>query len=154
MVIREAGIMARGYPLVYSSYHETGEKKIDVVLRSGLLSGILIFVESAFEKQNVEYIESKKYIIAFKADKILAEKAVEQEPILSYVIMDKEKKLDKFISKNISPFLKKILKEFISVYTGKNLSNVSLFEGFKKAIDKIFEIESKSLDEKFKESLF
>ena len=146
--------MARGYPLVYSSYHETGEKKIDVVLRSGLLSGILTFVESAFEKQIVEYIESKKYSIAFKADKILAEKAKEPEPILSYVIMDKEKKIDKFISKNVSPFLKKILKEFISDYTGKNLSNVSLFEGFKKTINKIFEIESKSLDEKFKESLF
>ncbi|HEY0090831.1 MAG TPA: hypothetical protein VGB37_18410, partial [Candidatus Lokiarchaeia archaeon] len=106
------------------------------------------------EKQIVEYIESKKYSIAFKADKILAEKAKEPEPILSYVIMDKEKKIDKFISKNVSPFLKKILKEFISDYTGKNLSNVSLFEGFKKTINKIFEIESKSLDEKFKESLF
>jgi len=153
MVIREAGIMARGYPLVYSSYHETGAG-IDVVLRSGLLSGILNFVESAFEKQIVEYIESKNYIIAFKADKILAEKAVEPEPIISYIIMDKEKKIDKFISKNISPLLKKILKEFILGYTGKNLSYISIFEDFKKVINKNFEIESKSLDEKIKQSLF
>ena len=145
--------MARGYPLVYSSYHETGAG-IDVVLRSGLLSGILNFVESAFEKQIVEYIESKNYIIAFKADKILAEKAVEPEPIISYIIMDKEKKIDKFISKNISPLLKKILKEFILGYTGKNLSYISIFEDFKKVINKNFEIESKSLDEKIKQSLF
>ena len=151
MVIREAGIMVRGYPLVYSSYHDTGGKDIDVVLRTGLLSGILTFIETAYTKDAIEYIESKNYIIVFKANYIKGEKSPEPEIIISYVILDKMKKLDKFITKNIMPFLEKILKKFIEKYSGKNLSNVSLFEEFKNDLDKIFKIESKSLDEKFKD---
>ena len=59
MVLREAGIMFRGYPLVYSSYHQTGEQKIDIVLRSGLLSGILTLIEVTYKTETIEFIESK-----------------------------------------------------------------------------------------------
>ena len=150
MVIKEVGIMVRGYPLVYSNYHDIGENKIEIILRSGLLSGILSFVESAFSNQSIEYIESKNFIIAFKADKIKAFKSIEEEPIISYAILDKEKKIDNFISKNVIPILKKILKKFISLYNNRNLTNISQFDDFKEQLNNVFEIESKSIEDKFK----
>ncbi|MFX1258608.1 MAG: hypothetical protein ACFFAN_12155, partial [Promethearchaeota archaeon] len=113
MVIHEAGIMVRGYPLVYSTYHHTGINEIDVVLRSGLLSGILNFIDTAFINEAIEYIESKNYTIAFKIEQIVGLKSIEPEPIVAYAILDKEKKLDKFISKKIIPFLKKVARNFI-----------------------------------------
>ncbi|MFX1395246.1 MAG: hypothetical protein ACFFAH_17005 [Promethearchaeota archaeon] len=151
MVIHEAGIMVRGYPLVYSTYHQTGIKEIDVVLRSGLLSGILNFIDTAYINEEIEYIESKKYTIAFKVDEIVGLRSIGPEPIVAYAILDKEKKLDKFISKNVIPFLKKVAKKFAKDYTGKNLSEVSQFVAFKKYLDNIFEVESKSIEEKFKD---
>jgi len=147
MVIREVGIMVRGYPLVYSSYHQTGEQQLDVVLRSGLLSGILTFAEVSYKNETIEFIESKKYIIAFKAGKIEGKKSSQPESIVAYAILDKEKKLDNFISKNVIPFLFKVLKQFISKYTKKNLSEVTQFYDFKKTIDKIFILESKTTED-------
>ena len=142
--------MVRGYPLVYSSYHQTGSHEIDVVLRSGLLSGIITFVETAFKTETIEFIESKKYTIAFKAGKIEGRSSLVPESIVAYAILDKEKKLDKFVSKNVTPFLLKVLKQFISKYTGANLSEVSQFSEFKENLDKVFILESKSSEDKFK----
>ena len=150
MVIREVGIMVRGYPLVYSNYHQTGSKQIDIVLRSGLLSGILTFIDTAYKAEIIEFIESKKYTIAFKARKIEGISSTEPEPIVAYAILDKEKKLDNFISKNVVPFLLKILNQFILKYTGVNLSEVTQFIDFKENLDKMFISESKSTEDKFK----
>lgn len=150
MVIREVGIMIRGYPLVYSSYHQTGGRQIDVVLRSGLLSGILTFIEVAYKTETIEFIESKKYTIAFKASKIEGRNSTQPEAIVAYAILDKEQKVDKFISKNVAPFLLKVLKQFISKFTGRNLSEVTQFKSFRENLDKTFILESKSTEDKFK----
>ena len=142
--------MVRGYPLVYTTYHQTGSYQIDIVLRSGLLSGILTFVESAYKTEIIEFIEMKNYTIAFKSGKIQEKKTIGPEPIIAYAILDKEKKLDNFISKNVTPFLQKILNQFILKYTGRNLSEVTQFAEFKQNLDRVFGLESKSTEEKFK----
>ncbi|MFX1365614.1 MAG: hypothetical protein ACFFCE_06395 [Promethearchaeota archaeon] len=150
MVVREAGLLFRGYTLVKKSYHKSTKGKIDTDLRSGLLTAILNFAQSTFSKDFVEYFEGKKYLIAFTEDAINAEDSFEPELLISYVILDKEKKIEKYIRKIIQPLLKQITKEFKTQNVGKNLSEVSQFKDFKLYLDKIFGSDTKTIDQKFK----
>ncbi len=150
MVVREAGLLFRGFTVVKKSYHKTSLGKIDVDLRSGLLTAFLNFAESAFSQGLVEYFEGKKFTIAFIGDKILSDNSNEPELLISYAILDKEKKIDKYIQKIVQPSLHKILKEFKSLNTGKNLSQVSQFRNFKQNLDKVFGTDTKTIDQKLK----
>lgn len=150
MVIREAGLLFRGFTLVKKSYHKTTKGKIDTDLRSGLLTAILNFAQSTFSKDIVEYFEGKKFLIAFIEDKIEAEDSFEPELIISYAILDKEKKIEKYIHKVVRPLLKEVLKEFKLLNTGKNLSEISQFKEFKQNLDNIFGTDTQTIDQKLK----
>jgi len=125
MVVREAGLLFRGFTLVKKSYHKSTIGKIDTDLRSGLLTAILNFAQSTFSKDLVEYFEGRKFLIAFTEDEINSEDSFEPELLISYVILDKEKRIEKYIRKIIQPLLKQMSKEFKLLNTGKNLSEVS-----------------------------
>lgn len=148
MVIREAGLLFRGFTLVKKSYHKSTLGKIDSDLRSGLLTAILNFAESAISKDFVEYFEGKKYLIAFKKNQIMADDSFEPELLISYAIMDKEKRVDKYTRKIIQPSLTLVAQEFISKNSGKNLSEITQFKPFKKNLDKIFGSDTKNIDQK------
>ena len=150
MVVREAGLLFRGFTLVKKSYHKTAKGKIDTDLRSGLLTALLNFAQSTFSKDIVEYFEGKKFLIAFTEDKIIAEDSFEPELIISYAILDKEKKMEKYIRKIIQPSLKRVSKEFKFLNTGKNLSEISQFKDFKQNLDKIFGTDTQTIDQKFR----
>lgn len=150
MVIREAGLLFRGFTLVKKSYHKTTKGKIDTDLRSGLLTAILNFAQSTFSKDIVEYFEGKKFLIAFIEDKIEAEDSFEPELLISYAILDKEKKIEKYIHKIVRPLLKEVLKEFKLLNTGKNLSEISQFKDFKQNLDIIFGTDTQTIDQKLK----
>ena len=154
MVIREAGLLFRGFNLVKKSYHKSTLGKIDSDLRSGLLTALLNFAETAFESDSIEYFEGGKLVIAFINDRIIAEDSVDPELLISYVIMDKEKKIDKHIKKVVKPMLIKLATEFKSKNERKNLSEVSQFSVFKKDIDKIFRSESKNIDQKLQGTFY
>jgi hypothetical protein len=148
MVIREAGLLFRGFNLVKKSYHKTTLGKIDSDLRGGLLTALLTFAETAFESDIIEYFEGGKFVTAFITDKIRAEDSNEPELLTSYVIMDKEKKIDKYIKKVVQPMLNQLAIEFKKKHEMKNLSEVSQFTDFKKDIDKIFRSDSQNVDQK------
>ena len=150
MVVREAGLIFRGFNLVKRSYHKSTKGKIDDDLRSGLLTAIKSFAESAFTKGSVEYFEGKKFLIAFIDDKIEAKDGFEPELIISYAILDKEKKVEKYIRKILRPLLSDVLKEFKSLNTGKNLSEISQFKVFKQNLDNIFGTDTQTIDQKLK----
>ncbi len=154
MVIRECGLLFRGYTLIYESYHQTSKQRIDKDLRSGLLTALINFAESAFSKNLVEYFEMKKFVIVFIEDKILSYDSPEPEVLMIYAILDKEKKIDKHISKVIIPSLKEIIKHFKEKYEGKNLSEISQFKDFKKTIKDILGSDIKTLDQKLKGTFF
>ena len=80
MVIREAGLLFRGFTLVNGSYHQTSGDKIDIDLRSGLLTALLSFAESAFNSDMIEYFEGAKFCIAFTEDEILSIESPVAEP--------------------------------------------------------------------------
>jgi len=150
MVVREVGLLFRGFTLVKKSYHKSTKGKIDTDLRSGLLTAILNFAQSTFSKDVVEYFEGKKFLIAFTEDKINSEDSYEPELLISYAIVDKEKKIEKYIRKIIRPLLKQMSKEFKSINTGKNLSEVTQFKDFKLNLDKIFGTDTETVDQKLK----
>jgi len=150
MVVREAGLLFRGFTLVKKSYHKSTIGKIDTDLRSGLLTAILNFAQSTFSKDVVEYFEGKKFLIAFTEDEINAEDSYEPELLISYAILDKEKRIEKYVRKIIRPLLKQMSKEFKSLNTGKNLSEITQFKDFKLNLDKIFGSDTKTVDQKLK----
>ena len=102
MVVREAGLMFRGFTLVKKTFHKTDKGRIDIDLRSGLLDAIVSFAESAFMKNSVEYFQGKKFIIVFTKEHIMSDDGIEPENLTSYAILDREKKADKYIHKIIS----------------------------------------------------
>ena len=151
MVVREAGLLFRGFTLVKRSYHKTTKGKIDHDLRSGLLTALLDFAQSTFSKgSSIEYFEGKKFIITFLEDGIMAKDSLDLEPLISYAILDKEKKIEKYINKVIQPLLKKVSNEFKSLNSGKNLSEVSRFRDFKHNLDKTFGTDTQTVDQKLK----
>lgn len=150
MVVREAGIIFRGFTLVKKSYHKTTKGKIDPDLRSGLFSAIIDFAQSAFSKESIEYFKGKKFLITYTREEIMSRDGIGPESLLSYAILDEEKRIEKYIHKIIQPLLKKVLKEFKSLFMGKNLSEVSQFKNFKKNIDEIFGTDTQTVDDKLK----
>jgi len=154
LVIRECGLLFRGYTLIYETYHKTIQKEIDSDLRSGLLTALLNFAEISFAEDSVEYFEMKKFIIAFVEDKIISKDSEEPEPLITYAILDKEKKIDKHISKVIIPSLREITDAFKEKYDGENLSEISLFREFKKTIEKVLGTDIENLEQKLKGTFF
>jgi hypothetical protein len=150
MVIREAGLLFRGYTLVKKSYHKTTLGKIDTDLRSGLLTALLNFAETAFSTGSVEYFEGNKFTLVFINEKMFAEDSVEPELLVSYAIIDKQKKIDKYVYKIIHPLLIKVAKEFKAQNERKNLSEISQFKIFKKNLDEIFGSDTKNVGQKLR----
>lgn len=150
MVVREAGLIFRGFNLVKRSYHKSTKGKIDSDLRSGLLTAIKSFAESAFMRGSIEYFEGKKFLIAFTDAEIMSEDSTEPETLISYTIVDKEKKMEKYMQKIILPLLKKVINEFMILNKGKNMSEVSQFKGFKEKLDNIFGTDTQTVDQKLK----
>lgn len=138
MTIYEAGLLFRGFTLINSIYHESSGENIDMDLRSGLLSAIITFAENAFSSGLMEYLEGTRFVIAFTHDTIMSEDSNEPELFLGYAIIDKRKKLEKYIHKIIMPLLSQCIIKFKSEYEGRNMSEVSLFFNFKNYIDSIF----------------
>ena len=148
MVIREVGLLFRGFTLVKKSFHKTTIGKIDSDLRSGLLTALLNFAETAFSTGSVEYFQGNRFTIAFINTTILSEDCKEPELLVSYAIIDRQKKIDKFIRKTVNPLLNKVAIEFKSQNEGRNLSEVSQFKVFKKSLDSIFGTSTKKMDQK------
>jgi len=81
--------------------------------------------------------------------KILSEDSNVPELLVSYAIIDRKKKIDKYVRKIVNPLLIKVAEEFKSQNEGKNLSEVSQFKVFKLSLDEIFGSNTKKIDQKF-----
>jgi len=155
MTVRECGLLFRGFTLIKASYHETSSDEIDTDLRSALLTALLNFAESAFSTKMVEYLEfSEKFVIAFTEDKIKSIDGIEPEALITYAILDKEKKIDKVVSKIIQPLLKEVSKQFIFNFSNRNLSEIKQFASFRKKMDEIFGLDVKTIDQRAKGLFF
>ncbi|MHA2392545.1 MAG: hypothetical protein ACXAEX_11435 [Promethearchaeota archaeon] len=145
MLIREAGIIFNGIPVIYASYHRASKNSTDLICSSGLMSGLLSFAECLM--QPIEYFESSKYTIIFNKGKMLDYYGKEQD-ILAFLVLDKDIRLEKYLGKTIKPLLEKLLSKFISEFKGSKITEVAKFEPFRKTIDKIFGTGTQTLEEK------
>ena len=149
MVIREVGIFFRGNDLINVQYHVTSGK-IDHDIRSAFFTAIIDFVETTFNSNKMKYLGGEKYIVAFLEDKIASIDLPVEESFYAYMILDKEKKMEKYFNKVISPLLFKVIKKFKNMYNGKYLSKTSQFTEFKKNLDEIFGPMTQNMDQKLK----
>lgn len=145
MLIREAGILFHGIPIIFTSYHRASKNQTNLVCSSGLMSGLLSFAECLMEP--VEYFESEKYSIVFKKGIIIDFNRAKQE-IVAFIVLDKDYRFEKYLNKTVLPLLEKLLRRFISQFDGCNLTKVGQFEDFKRIINKIFGTGTQTLEEK------
>ncbi|MFX1390344.1 MAG: hypothetical protein ACFE9Z_09800 [Promethearchaeota archaeon] len=145
MLIREAGILFHGIPIIFTSYHRASKEQTNLVCSSGLLSGLLGFAECLMEP--VEYFESDKYSIVFKKD-VITDLNKEKQEIVAFLVLDKDYRLEKYLRRTVLPLLEKLLKRFINQFTGSNLLKVGQFDIFRQTINKIFSTGTQTLEEK------
>ena len=154
MVVREVGILAgSGITLVRKKFHLSGSKDVNKDLRNNLITALLNFAEYAFSSDDVEYFEATNYLVAFSKDKIFNRSTQGQEFLFSYAIIDKEKRTDKLIHREIKPLLDRLVKTFINKYNGEPLSLLNLFYEFKDVITRIFKTRSITVDQRLEKLL-
>ena len=145
MLIREAGIIFNGIPVIFASYHRASKEKTDLVCSSGLMSGLLTFAECLMAP--IEYFESSNYSIIFRKEKMEDFYGKEQE-VLAFLVLDKDERLEKYLNKTINPLLERLLKKFTSTFIGCKITEMAQFEPFKETIDKLFGPGTLTLEEK------
>ncbi len=151
MLIREAGILFQGIPIIFTSYHRASKDQTNLICSSGLMSGLLTFAECLMEP--VEYFESSKYSIIFKKGKVIDCFGKKQETV-AFIVLDKDERLEKYLYKTILPLLEKLLKRFKNQFNGCNLTKMAQFEPFKETLDKLFGTGTQTLEEKVVSLLF
>jgi len=145
MLIREAGILFHGIPIIFTSYHRASKRQTNLVCSSGLMGGLLSFAECLMEP--VEYFESDKYSIIFKKGSI-KDLFRDVQEIVAFIVLDKDFRLEKYLHKTILPLLEKLLNKFVDQFDGCNLTKVGQFEPFTAIINKIFGTGTQTLEEK------
>ncbi|MFX1571656.1 MAG: hypothetical protein ACFFB0_02825 [Promethearchaeota archaeon] len=145
MLIREAGILFQGIPIIFTSYHRASKDETNLICSSGLMSGLLTFAECLMEP--VEYFESSKYSVIFKKGTLIDYYGKTQE-IVAFIVLDKDERLEKYLNKSILPLLEKLLKRFKVQFNGCNLTKMAQFESFKVTLDKLFGTGTQTLEEK------
>lgn len=145
MLIREAGIIFNGIPVIFASYHRASKEETDLICSSGLMSGLLTFAECLMAP--IEYFESSKYTIVFRKG-IMRDFYGKEQEILSFLVIDKDDRLEKYLDRTIKPLLDKLLKKFVSEFNGFKVTEVAKFEPFRKTIDKLFGTGTLTLEEK------
>ena len=145
MLIREAGVMYQGIPIVFARYHKASKDNINLISTSGLMNGLFVFAECLIEP--IEYFESNNYSIVFKKGRILNFEDKEVE-IITFMILDKDYRLEHYLKITIFPLLEKILKKFIAKYKGYNFTEPTQFKSFRMTIDKILGTGTMTLEEK------
>lgn len=139
MLIREAGILFHGIPIVFNSFNKDCETESNNICTSGLLRKLSLF--SKLLTTQIEYFESKNHSIILKEGIVKDINGFNQK-LLSFIILEKDYRLEKYLGKKISPLLEKLLYEFISQYYGYDLFKLGQFELFKSTIRKIVNLES------------
>jgi len=137
----EIGFVFRGFVLVNHIFKEFPVQRkggVNKDLRGAFISAINIFVDSAFNKTSLEYLESGNTLFIFKLAEIQSEDNQYKEPIILYGLVDKsKKKSDKLVRK----FFEKVdpmLQLFIQKYNGVDFTQLNQFEYFIEIISDFF----------------
>ena len=137
----ELGIVFRGFVLVKHILKELPVQKesgINKDLRGAFISAINTFVDTAFNKNSIEYLESGNILFIFKIAEIQSVDNRVKEPIILYGLVDKsKKKSDKLVRK----FMEKVdpmLQLFIQKYNQADFTELNQFEPFQAIMQEFF----------------
>ena len=137
----ELGIVFRGFVLVNHILKELPVQKesgINKDLRGAFISAINTFVDTAFNKNSIEYLESGNILFIFKIAEIQSVDNRVKEPIILYGLVDKsKKKSDKLVRK----FMEKVdpvLQLFIQKYNQADFTELNQFEPFQEIMQEFF----------------
>ncbi|MCK4381065.1 MAG: hypothetical protein KAW51_07985 [Candidatus Lokiarchaeota archaeon] len=137
----ELGFVFRGFVLVNHIFKELPVQKVTGInkdLRGAFISAINTFVETAFNKSSLEYLESGNILFIFKLSEVQSEDNRIKEPVILYGLVDKsKKKSDKLVRK----FFEKVdpmLQLFVQKYNQADFTELNQFEPFKDIMEEFF----------------
>jgi len=136
MIIREAGILFHGTPIVYTNYQKAGNINLNLICTSKLIRELLCFSKCIIPP--IEYFEGLDYSIVIKKGTFNNAYGEKQE-ILAFIVLGKDYKIEMNLRTKILPLLENLLAKFLDQYNGRELLNLEQFEGFKTTINKVLE---------------
>ncbi len=137
----EIGVVFRGFVLVSETFKELPvqpDSKVDKDLRGAFISAITTFVESCFQNNNLEYLESGNVLFIFKIAEVKSKDGNTKEPLIFYGLVDKKKKSDKLV-KTFMERVQPMIEMFVHDYNNKDFTEVMQFHSFKAGMKKFFE---------------
>ncbi|MHA1733760.1 MAG: hypothetical protein ACTSU5_17575 [Promethearchaeota archaeon] len=142
MVVREVGILFRGFNIVHREYTPV-DSDVDKDLRAGMFTAILSFCSEGFGDEVLDCLSFHKYTMVFSSCQIVPTDlhSDRAETLVAYAIVDKEK--SKGAVKKLKKKLAKILDRFKSEFVQKvkTYSEITQFKGFEFTLDGFFKSE-------------
>ena len=137
----ELGFVFRGFILVNHIFKEMPvqkETEINKDLRGAFISAINTFVETAFNKISLEYLESGNILFIFKLSEVQSEDNRIKEPIILYGLVDKSKKKSDKLLRKFFERVDPMLQLFIQKYNQADFTELNQFEPFKDIMENFF----------------
>ncbi|MFX1419112.1 MAG: hypothetical protein ACFE9N_09360 [Promethearchaeota archaeon] len=137
----ELGFVFRGFVLVNHILKELPVQKesgINKDLRGAFISAINTFVDTAFNKNSIEYLESGNILFIFKVADIQSEDNRSKEPIIVYGLVDKSKKKSERLVRKFFERVDPVLQLFIQKYNNADFTELNQFEPFQKVVKDFF----------------
>jgi len=137
----ELGFVFRGFVLVNHIFKEVPIQKdsgINKDLRGAFISAINTFVNTAFNKNFIEYLESGSILFIFKIAEIKSKGTHVKEPIILYGLVDKSKKKSDKLVRKFFERVDPVLQLFIQKYNEADFTELNQFEPFQEIMQEFF----------------
>jgi len=137
----ELGFVFRGFVLVNHIFKEVPIQKdsgINKDLRGAFISAINTFVDTAFTKNSIEYLESGNILFIFKIAEIKSKDTRVKEPIILYGLVDKSKKKSDKLVRKFFERVDPVLQLFIQKYNEADFTELNQFEPFQEIMQEFF----------------
>jgi hypothetical protein len=137
----ELGFVFRGFVLVSHILKELPVQKesgINKDLRGAFISAINTFVNTAFKKNSIEYLESGNILFIFKIAEIQSRDNRVKEPIILYGLVDKSKKKSDKLVRKFFEKVDPVLQLFIQKYQKADFTELNQFEPFQETMEEFF----------------
>ncbi len=137
----EIGFVFRGFVLVNHIFKELPVQKEggpNKDLRGAFISAINTFVDTAFNKSSLEYLESGNTLFIFKLSEVQSEDTQYKEPVILYGLVDKSKKKSDKLVRKFFEKVDPVLQMFIQKYNGVDFTQLNQFEYFNETLLEYF----------------
>ena len=137
----EIGFVFRGFVLVNHIFKALPVKKdsgINKDLRGAFISAINTFVDTAFNKNSLEYLESGNILFIFKISEVQSKDNNVKEPIILYGLVDKSKKKSDKLVRKFFERVDPVIQLFIQRYNQADFTELNQFEPFNDIMENFF----------------